>query len=299
MRAFVVGGAGFTGSHLTERLLADGCAVDVVDDLSSGTLANLATARAMGAELTIHTLDLRAAEFAALAALRRPEVIYYLAGPTSQAAPPLAMASLASVVALLEAARPIGSTKLVTTIPATALYGDVPLRDLPVKEGHPWQADGVGGILARSTADLLTWYRNAHAVEYTALAMGCVYGPRQRSDAGVVASFLEARRTGEPPVIHGDGRQTRDFVYIDDAVDALARCATHGGGLVVNIGTGVATSIRDLWGMIADGSSAAPTFVPGRPGGVARSAVSPTRARIHLSWAPWTPLIDGLRSNDR
>ncbi len=292
----VVGGAGFLGSHLTERLLAEGHAVDVVDDLSSGNLANLSDARTSGGELKIHTLSATAAEFGALVAIRRPEVIFHLGWlPPGRSGAVAAGAAVHSTVAVLEAARAVGA-KVVTTLPAGWLYGEVPARELPVKEGRAWAPIGLAGVLARTVADLLATHRADHAVEFTALAVTTVYGTRQRPDAGVVAAFHAAHREHRVPNLHGDGRQTRDFLFVDDAVDALVRAATRGGGLVVNIGTGVQTPIRELWSHIA--GIDAPPLVPApyREPDLSRVSVSPTRARIHLSWAPWTDLAVGLRS---
>jgi UDP-glucose 4-epimerase len=294
----VVGGAGFLGSHLVDRLIAEGNTVDVVDDLSSGSLANLADARSAGGALKIHTLDLLADEYSALAAMRAPEVVYHLAwlapgrGSASQAG-----RAVQGMLAVLEAARQQGS-KVVTALPGAALYGDVPMRDLPIKEGHTWNPVGLHGIVARTIVDLLNLYRADHTVEFTALALSTVYGPRQRADGGVVGSFAHAIRSGTSPEIHGDGRQTRDFLYVDDAVDALVRAGARGGGLVVNVGSGVSTSIRELWTMMAGPSAQDPVAAPRRPNDISRFALSPTRARIHLAWAPWTDLTVGLRSLD-
>lgn len=298
MKILVVGGAGFLGSHLVDRLIAEGNTVDVVDDLSTGSLANLAEARSAGGALKIHTLDVLADEFAALTALRQPDVVYHLAwllpgrGGAAQAG-----RAVQSVLSVLEAARIQGS-KVVIALPGAALYGDVPLRDLPIKEGHAWNPVGLHGIVAKAIVDMLNMYRADHTVEFTALAMSTVYGSRQRVDGGVVGAFAHALRTSTSPEIHGDGRQTRDFLYVDDAVDALVRAGTRGGGLVVNIGSGISTSIRDLWKLMAGPSAQDPVAVPRRPNDITWFALSPTRARIHLAWAPWTDLRVGLRSLD-
>lgn len=300
MRSLVVGGAGFIGSHLVERLLAEGHAVDVVDDLSSGSLANLADARSVGGDLTIHTLDVCAEQFAALVAMRAPDVIVHLGwwppGVPASAEARTAGAAIHSMVAVLEAARMTGTAKVVTTLPAAALYGEVPPRDQPVKEAQPWAPLGTRGLVARTVADLLAMYRRDHAVEFTALAITSVYGPRQRVDGGVVASFAHAAREGVAPLMLGDGRQTRDFLFIDDAVDAIVRAGQRGSGLVVNVGTGVATSVRDLWQAIGGPLAVAPVSGPQPIDDVHRFAISATRARIHLSWSPWTDLAVGLRS---
>ncbi|MEP7201964.1 MAG: NAD-dependent epimerase/dehydratase family protein [Ilumatobacteraceae bacterium] len=296
MNILVVGGAGFLGSHLVDRLIAEGSTVDVVDDLSSGSLANLADARVAGGSVKIHTLDVLADEFPALVAMRPPDVVYHLAwlapgrGPAAQAG-----RAVQGMIAVLEAARLRGA-KVVTALPGAALYGDVPMRDLPIKEGHTWNPVGLHGVIAKAVVDLLNLYRAEHTVEFTALAMSTIYGPRQRPDGGVVGSFAHAIRSDVSPMIHGDGRQTRDFLYVDDAVDALVRAGGRGGGLVVNIGTGTSTSIRDLWTAMAGPGAKAPVAAPRRPNDISWFALSPTRARIHLAWAPFTDLRVGLRS---
>lgn len=300
MNVLVVGGAGFIGSHLAERLLAEGHTVDVVDLLSSGSLSNLANARAAGGELKIHTLDAGAEEFQALVAMRNPDVIYHLAVlPPGVPAEQCAGDAMRSTLAVLEAARALGAVKIVMALSAVTLYGDVPSKDQPVKESQPWSPVGVHGVVTRMVAELLTVYREEHAVEFTALALTNVYGPRQRPEAGVVAAFDRALREGITPMLHGDGRQTRDFLYIDDAVDALVRAAVKGSGLIVNVGSGVATSIRDLWTLMAGPDGRQPAPSPRRQHDISRFAIAPTRARIHLAWAPWTELGIGLRGVGR
>jgi UDP-glucose 4-epimerase len=175
VNVLVVGGAGFLGSHLVDRLIAEGETVDVVDDLSSGSLANLADARSAGGTLKIHTLDVLAEEFPALAARHPVDVVYHLAWlPPGRCTVAGAGQALPAMLAVLEAARLQGA-KVVTTLPGTALYGDVPLRDLPIKEGHAWNPIGLHGIIAKTMVDLLNLYRQRHAVEFTALAMSTVY----------------------------------------------------------------------------------------------------------------------------
>jgi UDP-glucose 4-epimerase len=299
MKMLVVGGAGFIGSHLVDRLLAEGHDVDVVDDLSTGSLANLGEARAQVADgqFKFHNLDAASGHLTELASMRRPDVIFHLAALSPGSVP--GAAAVASTLAVLDAARSSGAQKVVGALPAAALYGDVSPRDLPLKEDRGWSPSTVSGVVARAIADLFDVYRSLHAVEFTALALANVYGPRQRRADGVVAAFLAAAATGSAPVIDGDGRQTRDFVYIDDTVDAFVRAAQRGSGLVVNVGTGVQTSIRDLWAAVGGSDRAAPVTGPSRPDDLARFAVSSVRARIHLSWEPWTTLDQGIRSLTR
>ena len=294
MNTVVIGGAGFLGSHLVDRLLAESAGVDVIDDLSTGTLGNLGAARSAGGELKFHHVDITTPEANSLLAMRHPDVLYHLAAvprrPTS--VHDLALA-YEGTLAVLEAARLHGIPRVVVALPATVVYGRPAAKDLPVKE-RPLEPRGVRGVLARSVVDLLEVYREHHAVEFAALAVTSVYGPRQRPDAGVVAAFVHARASGAAPTLVGDGRQTRDFLFVDDAVDALVRAGQRGSGLVVNVGTGQQTSVRDLWAMIGGPAAASPQTAPSRPDELQRFAVSPVRARIHLSWSPWTSLADGL-----
>ncbi len=294
MNAMVVGGAGFIGSHLVDRLLAEGEVVDVVDNLSSGSLANLSSARSVGGQLKIHHLDAASGAAASLVGMRKPDVLYHLAAiPRSTRTPEGYAAAFTTTISVLEAARLHSVSKIVVALPATSLYGRPASRDLPLKE-QPLDPLGIRGIVARATVDLLASYRESDALEFTVLALSSVYGPRQRPESGVVAAFAAAASERRAPTITGDGRQTRDFLFVDDAVDALVRAGTRGSGLVINVGTGGQTTLRDLWTAIAGPAGAQPAYAARVVDEVPRFSVSPVRARIHLSWSPWTSLTDGL-----
>jgi UDP-glucose 4-epimerase len=299
VRALVTGGAGFIGSCLVDRLIAEGYAVDAVDDLSSGRLANLADARATaGHPLAFHQLDIRSPDLFALAERRRPEVVFHLAArPGLAATDPVAEAEIDVIGSLrvLEAARRCGAAKVVYASSAAAIYGTVAARNLPVKESHPQRPQSAAGVGKKAVADYLALYRDRYDLEYTVLALASVYGPRQAAPAPV-AAFAARLAAGDAPVVEGDGRQTRDFVYIDDVVDALARAATRGGGLLINVGTGVETSLNELAGLLASlaGAPAAARRGPARSPGVRRLALDARRAGLHLGWEAWTPLAEGL-----
>jgi UDP-glucose 4-epimerase len=294
-RVMVVGGAGFVGSHLVERLVLESHEVDVVDDLSTGALARLADARNAQGRFKFQNIAVESAEFGELVSLRRPDTIVNVAS-FSPAAAHLrgALASLQAVTAVLEAARLSGVGKVVTVLPASLLYGEVSARDTPIKEGHLSEPRTSEEVVARAAADMHVVYRDRHGVEFTVLAVGNVYGPRQRPEDGVVAAFADALAAGRAPIVHGTGKQTRDFVHVDDVVDALVRSLDRAGGLVVNVGTGISTSINELWDTMGGASSPAPRTASARPNDLARLALSPTRARIQLGWSPFTPLRDGL-----
>lgn len=291
----VCGGAGFIGSHLVERLLADGDSVDVVDDLSSGSIANLAESRAAGGDFRFHHLDVEAIEFSELVGLREPETIVHLAVlPPSARDMGRIVAAFSSMVSVLEAARVNGVRKVVACLPAGSVYGEVEAKFQPVKEGRYGAALGVGSVVARSLVDLLAVYREQHAIEFTVLAATNVYGPRQRPEDGVVAAFAAAVAGRADAEMHGTGRQTRDFLFVDDMVDALARAKVRGGGLTINVGTGDQTSIEELWRLVAARSTQRVVRTERRRGDLQRLAVSPVRARIQLGWASWTSLQSGI-----
>jgi UDP-glucose 4-epimerase len=303
MRALVTGGAGFIGSTLVDRLLAEGHSVDVVDDLSSGSLANLAAARAEhGHDLTIHQIDIRSGDVVGLIKRRAPDVVFHLAAQAdvrvSVARPVFdAEVNVIGSLNILEGAREAGARKLVFASSGGTIYGDPDAHDLPVKESHPQQPLSPYGVAKKVVGDYLHAYRALHGLEFTALALANVYGPRQdpHGEAGVVAIFAGRLLQGAPCTIYGDGQQTRDFVYVDDVVDAFARAAERGSGLIVNIGTGRETSVNDLYTTMASvaGAAGAPEYATARPGELARSALDPGRAAIHLGWKPWTDLPAG------
>jgi UDP-glucose 4-epimerase len=296
VRALVTGGAGFIGSTLVDRLLAEGHHVDVVDDLSTGSLANLAEARATpGYELTFHRLDIREPAVVELLAHRRPEVVFHLAAQAdvrvSVERPAFdAEVNIIGTVNVLEGARAAGSRKVVFAASGGTLYGEP--QKFPVPESHPHRPLSPYGVSKKAACDYLAAYRELHGIEFTALALANVYGPRQdpHGEAGVVAIFAGRLLAGEPCTIFGDGNQTRDFVYVDDVVDAFARAALKGSGLLMNIGTGVETSVNELYLAMATaaGTDAPAAYAPARPGELSRSSLDPSRAGIHLGWTPWT-----------
>lgn len=304
MRALVTGGAGFIGSTLVDRLLAEGHSVDVVDDLSTGSLTNLADARAAGERgLSVHNLDVRSGELVDLMVRRRPEVVFHLAAQAdvrASVADPVhdADVNVLGTLRVLEGARACGSDRVVFAASGGTLYGEPDVSELPVNESVPHRPLSPYGVSKKSAIDYLVAYRELHALEFCALALANVYGPRQdpHGEAGVVAIFSERLLRGQPVTIFGDGEQTRDFVYVDDVVDAFVRAATRGGGLVCNIGTGRETSVNDLYREMATqlGGDSTVVNAPARPGELRRNSLDPSRARIHLGWKPWTEMGAGM-----
>jgi UDP-glucose 4-epimerase len=303
MRTLVTGGAGFIGSTLVDRLLAEGHKVDVIDDLSSGSLANLTDARRATQDFAFHHADIRQADVVDLIARRQPEVVFHLAAQAdvrvSVAQPAFdAEVNVVGSLHVFEGARLGGAGKIVFASSGGTIYGSPDPSELPVRESHVQQPLSPYGVAKKAAGDYLIAYRDLYELEFTSLALANVYGPRQdpHGEAGVVAIFAGNLLAGKRCTIFGDGHQTRDFVYVDDVVDAFARAATRGSGLLVNVGTGVETSVNDLYATMASavGVTRAPEREPARPGELLRSALDPGRAAIHLGWKSWTSMEEGV-----
>jgi UDP-glucose 4-epimerase len=302
MRVLVTGGPGFIGSALVDRLLAEGHDVDVVDDLTTGNLANLALARSeRSRRLSFHRIDISSPGVIELVAHRRPEVICHLAAQAdvrvSVAKPTFdAAVNIIGSLHILQGALTAGTRKVVFASSGGTIYGTP--EEIPIREGHPQRPESPYGVAKKAVNDYLHYYREVHGLEYSSLALSNVYGPRQDpyGEAGVVAIFAGKLLAKERPTIFGDGEQTRDFVFVDDVVDAFVRALDKGGGLVMNIGTGEETSVNTLFDAMAraTGFPDPARYAPARAGELARSALDPGRAAIHLGWKPFTSLDGGV-----
>ena len=304
MRMLVTGGAGFIGSTLVDRLLAEGHEVDVIDDLSTGRLANLAEARTTG-RLRFHQVDIRSDDTVTLIERRAPSVVFHLAAQAdvrvSVERPGFdAAINVLGSINVLEGARRAGAARVVAAASGGTLYGEPPDEDIPTRESVPHRPLSPYGVSKKSMIDYMVAYRELHSLEFAALALGNVYGPRQdpHGEAGVVSIFAERLLRDEPATIFGSGEQTRDFVFVDDVVDAFVRAASRSGGLVINIGTGRELSVNELYRVMAAaaGSSTAATFADARPGELSRSCLDVERAAMQLEWRSWTSIDDGVRA---
>lgn len=303
MRALVTGGAGFIGSTLVDRLLSEGHEVHVVDDLSRGRRENLTTAEAAGDRFTFHELDVCDPAIVGLVERVRPEVVFHLAAQIDVRASvedPVhdAGVNVVGTVRLAEACRLAGVRRIVFTSSGGSIYG--PVTELPVAESRP--VDPMSPYAAGKVAGeiYLEMFAKLYGLEWAAVAPANVYGPRQdpHGEAGVVAIFAQRLLRGEPTRVFGDGSNTRDYVFVDDVVDAFVRASQvpAAAGLRFNVGTAVETSDRGLHTLVARAAGAAdePEFAPARLGDVARSALDAGRAREVLGWEPRVPIAEGV-----
>jgi UDP-glucose 4-epimerase len=311
--AVVTGGAGFIGSHLVDRLIELGHRVVVLDDFRTGKRANLARwadakFRFDGREpaLEIITCDVSHGIFAALAAVTakygRVERIAHLAAQVSVVAsianPLTDMAvNYGSTLHVLEYARAMGVSK-VAFASSAAVYGETEVT--PVAEETPTRPISPYGIHKLTSELALDYYAAVHGVPVTALRFFNVYGPRQDPTSpysGVISIFADRAKAGKPLTIFGDGKQTRDFVYVGDVVKAIVVALSDGNSrLVANVGTGDETSVLELAKSIVKlcGERSVIEHAPARPGEIIRSCALVERL-AELGAPATTPLIEGLR----
>ncbi|MFD0886814.1 NAD-dependent epimerase/dehydratase family protein, partial [Streptosporangium algeriense] len=250
MRILVTGGAGFIGSNLVDRLLADGHEVIAVDDLTGGDRGNLAAA-AQSPRFALHEMDVRDPALVGLAAEVRPEVICHLAAQISvrkSVADPVhdARLNVEGTASVLTAAHH-GGTRKVVFASSVAVYGRPAVIPVPGDAATDPRSPYAASKLSAET--YLATFRALYGIEYTTLVLSNVYGPRQspQGEAGVVAIFTDALLNGTPTVVYGDGTQTRDYIFVEDVVDGFARaCGQAGDGRRFNLGTGVETTDRAL-----------------------------------------------------
>jgi UDP-glucose 4-epimerase len=306
MRALVTGGAGFIGSNLVDALLDQGAEVDIVDTLVTGRRSNL-EAGALDRGARLHEVDITdRSALEALVADVAPEVVFHLAAQIdvrkSIEDPAFdASVNVVGTINVLEAARQAGVGRVVNTSTGGAIYGDA--DTIPSDETTtplPMAAYGQSKFCAER---YLGWYGRLYDQSNVTLRLGNVYGPRQDplGEAGVIAIFCGKLRAGERPTIYGDGRQTRDYIYVGDVVRAQLAAAQSGVTGEINVGTGRETSVLDIVEVIKELEPEAaaafdPEFAEARLGEIERSCLDVARAREELGFVAQTGLRDGMRA---
>lgn len=300
-RVVVTGGAGFVGSHLVDRLVDEAWEVLVLDDLSSGRVSRLASARRRGS-VSVHKIDIRSPGLVDALSRFSPDLVFHLAAQTSVAVSMEntrldADVNITGSLNLMEASQVARVQRLVFTSTGGALFGR--RAHLPAREGTPRRPDSPYGISKKVVEDYLGFWRRSRGLDYAVVRPANIYGPRQdpSGEAGVVAVFTRACLDRRRPTVFGSGTDTRDYVYVEDVVDALVRAGKRGGGGVYNIGTGVETSTQEVFDTIARHArfGGSPVYGPPRPGDVPRSVLDCGLAREELGWRPFTDFEDGIR----
>ncbi len=305
----VTGGAGFIGSTLADRLLAEGRRVVAVDDLSTGSLANLDEARAHGdGRFEFQRADVVRGGLDAVVERHRPEVVVHLAARSDGRAStedPVgnAMVNVVGTINVLEACRRHGVGKVVYAMSGGGVASDDQQAHLPLDEDADLPALSPHEAGQRAAEEYLRAYEAMYGLRWTSLLVTDVYGPRQGrgGEGGIVSEFVTAMLDGRPVTLQGDGSATRDLVYVDDVVHALALAMERGDGERFMVGTGQRTEVARLFTALAAATDyrREPVMAEPRPGDATHVAVDPAYAAEVLGWKPWTTLEEGLAATLR
>ncbi len=295
MKIVVTGGAGFIGSHLVDRLVLEGHEVAVIDNLSTGKRKNLNRAA------KFYKMDIQSSGVERVFRNERPSLLVHLAAQMDvrrSVADPIydAQVNILGTLNLLEQAVKHGTRKVMFASSGGAIYGEQEV--FPAPEGHATQPLSPYGISKLAGETYLAYYQRANGLLHVCLRFSNVYGPRQdpEGEAGVVAIFTRKMLAGEQPVINGNGRQTRDFVYVEDVVEANLLAMGKDVQGVFNVGTGTETTINELFRLLADVAKPGCKEIhgPAKKGEQARSVIDASRIRQELGWEPKMALREGL-----
>ena len=300
MKILVTGGAGFIGSHVSDLFLAQGHEVLVVDNLSSGSRDNL------DPRVKFHQLDVRSPEAAQLILDEKPQAITHLAAQMdvrrSVADPRFdADVNIGGMLNLLEAAVKAGVERVLFSSTGGAIYGEQDV--FPATESHPQRPCSPYGVSKAAGELYLSYYWQQYGLSYTALRYANVYGPRQNphGEAGVVAIFCSRLLAGQECQIYGEGKQTRDFVFVADVARAnlLALQSDYVGA--VNVGTAIETDVNALYAGLVKvaGVDRPAVHAPAKPGEQLRSCIDPSLAGRLFGWKPEVALAEGLERTFR
>jgi len=297
VKILVTGGAGFIGSHIVDAFLSAGHEVCVVDDLSTGFRRNLA------AGVPLHVVDIRDPKLGEVFENERPEMVCHQAARANvreSFEKPLLYAEVNVLGSLnvLECCRRFNVRKMIYACTGGAVYGTP--EQLPVTEQHPVNPLDPYGASKHHVEHYMHLYEKNFGVSYTSLRYPNVYGPRQNpfGEAGVVAIFARQMLDRKQPVINGSGEQERDFVSVTDIARANLLALDKADREIMNIGSGLATSINTIYSTLADltGFGEKAAYGPAKAGEVYRIYLNADRAKNILGWTPNVSLVEGLRA---
>lgn len=295
MKAVVTGGAGFIGSHLVKELVSKGMTVHVIDNFTSGKRA------LVHRQSILHELDIQSPDVIDLFVKEKPDFVFHLGAQVDVQRSILdpaydATVNIVGTVNILKACHEASVKKIIYSS-SSAVYGDV--NASRIDETEVTQPISYYGVSKFTPEHYLRIYQQLYGLSYSVLRYANVYGPNQtpKGEGGVVAIFLDRIKKGLPLVIHGDGEQTRDFIYVKDVVRANLAAMQYGNNEFMNIGTSIPTSVNELVNMFTQihDDPIEVTFSPARPGDIMHSCLENQKADRLLNWSPSYSIQQGLR----
>ena len=291
-KVLITGGAGFIGSHLVDALLENGAEVVIIDDLSAGSMGNV------NKKAVFYEMNIIDDSTEKIFRKENPEIVFHLASitdvPRSIENPLYDFSSMFGALRVLDVCRRIAVSRFIFTS-SGFVYGNT--RTRPIVESEPFKPISPYAISKNLIENYLKFYKNVYGLPYVVLRLATVYGPRQAK--GAMVDYIEKLHAGSQAEFYGDGSKTRDYVYIDDVIAAILKSLDvekFYDEPVFNIGSGVETSLKELYYMIAEllGRVPEPVIMPDRPGELNGYSLDSSKAKIVLSWEPGCSLSRGL-----
>jgi UDP-glucose 4-epimerase len=296
-KILITGGAGFIGSHLVDKLINENYKVIIVDNLSTGKKENI------NLKAKFYKLDILNPKIFEVFKKEKPEIVFHLAAQVNvrkSVEDPIndAKINILASLNILEACRKFNVKKIIFSSSGGAIYGETKI--IPTPENYLPNPESPYGIAKLIVEKYLDFYKKVYGLDYIVLRFANVYGPRQdpKGEAGVVSIFIEKIFKGERPVIFGSGKQTRDFIYVDDIVSALIKSISYKGKeTIFNVGTGIETSVNQLFKLISKilGAKTKPIYASPKPGELKRNCLNISKIKKELKWQPKYNLEKGFK----